>query len=150
MTPEGEVMAYIRDFFKWDPGIILSRNNVGAIKRGEGRFVRFGTPGESDWRGVIDKTFCPYCGKQTGEGKALFIEAKSARGRLSPEQKEFLGKVTRLGAIAIVAKPVPGPDDPIGFRALKRQLERIRERPCPECGKRHEERSKADGKGKQA
>ena len=133
MTPEGEVMAYIRDFFKFDRGVYLTRNNVGAIKRGEGRFVRFGAPGESDWRGVLDKTVCPVCGEVTGTGVAVFIEAKSARGRLSADQKEFIGKMRRLGAVAIVAKPVPAPDDPTGFKALRKQLERIRDRPCIVC-----------------
>lgn len=132
-TPESEVMGFIRSFFAYDRGVYISRNNVGAIKRGNGRFVRFGMPGESDWRGVIDKTFCPVCGKLTGRGVALFIEAKAARGRLSEMQREFLGAMRRLGAVAIVAQPKPGPDDPTGYRALRRQLERIRDRPCDRC-----------------
>ena len=152
MTPEGEVMAYIRDFFKFDRGVYLRRNNVGAIKRGN-RFVRFGEPGESDWTGIVDRTFCPYCGEQTGgldpdgmgNGIPLFIEAKSARGRLTPEQKEFLGAMRRrFNAIAIVARPVPGPGDPTGFKALRKQLERIRDRPCIVCKDRPEERSRKD------
>ena len=125
-------MRFIRDFFRFDRGIYLTRNNVGAIQRGN-RFVQFGAPGESDWRGVIDKTFCPFCGKQTGRGVALFIEAKAARGRLSENQKEFLGRMTRLGAVAVVAQPKPAKDDPTGYRALQRTLERIRDRACPEC-----------------
>lgn len=134
-TPEGDVMTYIRGFYQYDRGIYLTRNNVGAIKRGDGRYVRFGAPGESDWRGVIDKTFCPVCGKQTGRGVALFIEAKAARGRLSAQQKEFLGAMRRLGAVAIVAQPKPGPDDPTGYKVLRRQLESIRDRVCPDCCK---------------
>lgn len=138
MTPEGEVMRFIRDFFRFDRGIYLTRNNVGAVKRGN-RFVQFGAPGESDWRGVIDRTFCPYCGRLTGRGVALFIEAKAPRGRLSENQKEFLGRMTRLGAVAVVAQPKPDRDDPTGYRALRRTLERIRDRACPECLKQQSE-----------
>lgn len=133
-TPEGEVMVYIRDFFKYDPGISLDRHNVGGIKM-RGRQIQFGTVGESDYSGAIDKTFCPVCGKQTGRGVALYIEAKAARGRLSEAQKIFLSEKARLGAITLVAQPKPGKDDPTGFRHLRRQLEQIRERTCDTCRK---------------
>jgi len=141
VTPEAEVMRFIRNFFMFDRGIYLTRNNVGAVKRGN-RYVHFGAPGESDWRGVVDKTFCPFCGKQTGRGVALFIEAKAAKGRLSAPQKEFLGAMRRLGAVAVVAQPVPAEDDPTGYRALRRTLERIRDRACAECQAKKDETQK--------
>ena len=37
-------------------------------------------------------------------GKMLCIEVKSAKGRLRPEQREFLDKMTSLGALAFVAR----------------------------------------------
>jgi penicillin-binding protein-related factor A (putative recombinase) len=37
-------------------------------------------------------------------GKMLCIEVKSAKGRLSPEQKSFLQEMANLGAICLVAR----------------------------------------------
>lgn len=37
-------------------------------------------------------------------GKMLCIEVKSAKGRLSPEQKQFLSEMANLGAICLVAR----------------------------------------------
>lgn len=37
-------------------------------------------------------------------GKMLCIEVKSAKGRLTPEQKEFLSAMSSLGAICLVAR----------------------------------------------
>ena len=136
-TPEGEVMVFIRDFFKFDKGISLDRHNVGGVKL-RGREVRFGTVGESDFSGVIDNTFCPVCFRQTGRGVALYIEAKAPRGRLSEAQKIFLAEKARLGAITLVAQPKPTKEDPAGFKHLRRQLEAIRERTCYVCRKEKE------------
>lgn len=132
MTPESQVMRFIKSFFEYDPGIYLTRRNAGVITKGN-RHIKLGEVGESDYFGVIDKTFCPECGKQTGEGTALFIEAKSAKGRLTEQQREFIGRMRRLGAVAIVAKPVPDEHDPTGFCALRRQLAAIRQRACADC-----------------
>lgn len=38
------------------------------------------------------------------KGKMLCIEVKSAKGKLRPEQVTFLGDMSRLGAIAFVAR----------------------------------------------
>lgn len=46
-------------------------------------------------------------------GRMLCIEVKSATGRLSPEQKDFLERMDALGAIAFMA------------RSLEEVLERI-------------------------
>lgn len=40
------------------------------------------------------------------KGQPLFIEVKSKRGVLSPEQKTFLSKAQTEGAICIVAKSI--------------------------------------------
>ena len=132
MTPESHVMRFIKSFCEYDHGLYLTRRNAVVITKGN-RHIKLGEVGESDFFGVIDKTFCPECGKQTGRGVALFIEAKSARGRLTEQQREFIGRMRCLGAVAIVARPVPDKYDPTGFRALGRQLEAIRERACADC-----------------
>lgn len=41
------------------------------------------------------------------KGKMLCLEVKSATGRLRPEQKEFLEKMSKLGAITGVVKSWP-------------------------------------------
>lgn len=132
-TPEGEVMAFIRNFFKYDQGISLDRHNVGSVRFRGDQHVQFGTVGESDFSGVVDKTYCPVCFRQTGRGVAIYIEAKAARGRLSEAQKIFLREKERLGAITLVAQPKPSKEDPTGFKHLRQQLERIRERTCLVC-----------------
>ena len=132
MTPESQVLKFIKDFFFYDRGIYLTRRNAGTARKGN-YVIKVGEAGESDYFGTIDFLFCPKCGKQTGRGVSLYIEAKSAKGRLTEQQREFLGRMTRLGAVAIVAKPIPDQYDPTGFSALKRQLDRIRERICGDC-----------------
>lgn len=132
MTPEAEVMAYIKNYFKFDRGVYLTRHNVGAVTRGN-RVIRFGSAGESDFFGVIEATRCPRCGKVTGTGVALFIEAKGPKGRLTVPQREFLGAMKRLGAVTLVAQPKPSKDDPTGFLTLKKELDKVKQRYCLEC-----------------
>lgn len=86
---------------------VLFRANVGEAWTGDRieknldgsitihRPRRFNTglpPGFSDLFGV------------TAGGRAVFIEVKSATGRLSPEQENFLRQMAKLGAAAGVAR----------------------------------------------
>ncbi len=71
-------------------GIFCWRNSVGAACIG-GRWQSFGLKGSSDLLGVLP------------DGRFLAIECKSAGGRLSPEQADFLERVQQLGGCAIVA-----------------------------------------------
>ena len=87
----------------------------------------------SDFFGVIEATRCPRCGKVTGTGVALFIEAKGPKGRLTVPQREFLGAMKRLGAVTLVAQPKPSKDDPTGFLTLKKELDKVKQRYCLEC-----------------
>lgn len=41
------------------------------------------------------------------KGRMLCIEVKSAKGRLRPEQREFLDKMSKLGALTCVARGWP-------------------------------------------
>lgn len=86
----GQCLAYlhIKGIFAW-------RNNTGAAKTDDGRFVRFGLPGASDIIGVLPG------------GKFLAVECKrSSGGRVSEQQKAFLEKVKSAGGVAIIAKSV--------------------------------------------
>jgi hypothetical protein len=58
-----------------------------------GRFLRFGKVGSSDILGCLPG------------GRLLCIECKAPdRGRLSPEQKQFIADVQKLGALALVVR----------------------------------------------
>lgn len=73
------------------------RQNTGAMAIGEGkarRFVRFGPKGQPDIQGYLKN------------GTALFIEVKSRTGKVTPEQKEFLERAQKHGAVAFVARDV--------------------------------------------
>jgi len=91
LTPEGRTktacLRYLerRGIFSWN-------NPSGAVRIAPNRWVHFGRKGSSDIIGILPG------------GKFLAIETKSMRGRLTPEQKEFLEKVRGLGGVAILAR----------------------------------------------
>ena len=143
-TPERMVMDCVANFFAFDPNVRVIRHNVGA-KKFESRWIRFGVKGESDFSGVIRSIRCPVCGRDVAKGVALFIECKSEKGKLSPEQDDFLRDMRRLGAVTFIARPVPTADDPTGFVGLKRELALLSWRYCgPECERRSGEKNVAE------
>ena len=76
-------------------GIECWRANVGAVKiPGSERYVRFGKKGMSDIQGYLD------------DGRALYVECKSATGKLRPEQVAFLERAERCGCKCVVARSV--------------------------------------------
>ncbi len=70
------------------------RNNVGAYKHPDGRYIRFGVGGKggSDIIGI------------TNEGIFFAIEVKTAKGRTSKEQEQFIEHIKSKGGIAGVAR----------------------------------------------
>lgn len=75
---------------------IMFRINVGTGKTYDGRYFSTGVPrGFSDLFGV-----------RRSDGKAIFIEVKTAKGRLSKNQTEFLDAVKSTGAICGVCRSV--------------------------------------------
>lgn len=66
---------------------VIWRVNTGALKVGS-RFVRFGLPGIPDFSGFSFKT-----------GRAMAIEAKSAKGSLTPDQRAYAALATRSGIL---------------------------------------------------
>ncbi|MDR0411958.1 MAG: VRR-NUC domain-containing protein [Treponema sp.] len=74
------------------------RMNVGAVRfadeNGRRNFVRFGTPGMSDILGILP------------DGRALAVECKTANGKLSNFQSEFLDAIRHNNGVAIVARSV--------------------------------------------
>ena len=52
----------------------------------------------------LPKGFSDLCGVRKSDGRAVFIEVKTKRGRASEKQKQFLSKMREYGAIAGVAR----------------------------------------------
>lgn len=76
-----------------EAGCTVFRANVGKWKTEDGRWVTTGLPpGFSDLFG-----FRP-------DGRAFFVEVKSATGRLRPEQAAFLEAMRYRGAVALVSR----------------------------------------------
>jgi hypothetical protein len=85
----------ILSYLKLRPGKYW-RQNTGAVslasKRGN-RFVRFGLVGAADITGIKD-------------GKRIEIEVKTAKGKLSDNQKNFRSMIEEQGGVYIVARSV--------------------------------------------
>lgn len=76
------------------PYAVIFRANVGRMKLPDGRYFSTGLPvGFSDLFGF-----------RKSDGRAVFIEVKTKRGRASEKQKHFLSKMREYGAIAGVAR----------------------------------------------
>lgn len=76
------------------PYAVIFRANVGRMKTPDGRYFSTGLPvGFSDLFGF-----------RKSDGRAVFIEVKTKRGRASEKQKHFLSKMREYGAIAGVAR----------------------------------------------
>lgn len=81
------------------------RNNVGATKTDDGRYIQYGVcnPGGSDLIGWKSLVITP---EMVGQKFAQFvaIECKSAKGKVSEDQKRFLNAVKNAGGIAGVSR----------------------------------------------
>lgn len=71
------------------------RSNCGAARTRTGRVVRFGVKGQADISGILAPT-----------GKRIEIEAKSATGRQSEQQRRFQAMIEKHGGIYILARSV--------------------------------------------
>ena len=74
---------------------VTFRINVGTFKAGD-RFISTGVP----------KGFSDLFGFRRSDGKAFFIEVKTAKGRPTKEQKEFIDRMQECGAIAGIARTI--------------------------------------------
>lgn len=84
----------------------LFRNNTGTLRDQHGRPVSFGlAKGSADLIGWRTVTITP---EMVGQQVAVFtsIEVKTATGRLTPEQRQWLAAVETAGGIAGVARSV--------------------------------------------
>jgi len=99
----GEETALVRQILEYLSyrGVWAYRVNTGGLLDKSGRLVRFGTPGHPDIVARL-KPSSP----EKGSGRVLWIEAKSAKGRLSPAQKDWQAKAEKYGDVYIVARKI--------------------------------------------
>lgn len=94
---EGALQDAIRLALACEPGLVLWRNNCGVAEHYGRRGIthtRYGlAPGSADLVGILD-------------GRFFALEVKTAKGRLSPDQKLWLALVQRTGGFAAVARSV--------------------------------------------
>jgi len=77
-----------------NPYAIIFRTNVGKVKMKDGRFFDTGlTPGHFDLSGF-----------RKSDGRAIFIEVKTDKGKLRKEQKHFLETIGRYDVIIGVCR----------------------------------------------
>lgn len=92
MTEEHRIQNEIRAALS--PHAVIFRINVGAGLTVDGRYFSTGVPpGFSDLFGV-----------RKSDGKAVFIEVKTAKGRPSKEQTNFIKQMQSCGAVAGICR----------------------------------------------
>lgn len=100
---ESDIQKAILAYLRICPAVAFAwRQNVGSAEtervdaRGKSKksFVKFGFRGCSDLLGF------------TSDGRFLAIECKTAKGRITPDQREFLRRVRAAGGVAILARSV--------------------------------------------
>lgn len=89
---ENEIQREILDALDKLPGM-WCRMNTGLIK-GKNGFLRFGIKGGADIWGI------------TQEGRTVFIEVKTPKGKLSEDQEQFKARVESIHCKYIVARSV--------------------------------------------
>ena len=93
MTSEGALQDAIRLALAHEPDLVLWRNNVGIAEH-RGARVRYGLAvGSADLVGILD-------------GRFIALEIKTATGRASQEQRQWLTLVRRYGGFAAIVRSV--------------------------------------------
>ncbi len=95
--PERSIQSQVLQYLGYR-GIKAFRINSGMIATGEGRnrrLVRLAPKGFSDIVGVLPES-----------GRALFIEVKAPKGKLTIHQQLFLEEMRGQGAVAFVARSI--------------------------------------------
>ena len=90
MTPEGAIVKACLEYLNLK-GIFAWRNNSGALRDKTNRPVMFGKPGSADILGILPG------------GKFICVECKAGKGKPTEKQKEFLGRISKMGGCAILA-----------------------------------------------
>lgn len=70
---------------------VFWRQNAGRVKSAQGRWIALGPTGISDVVGVLD-------------GRAVFVEVKTATGKQRDAQRKFQKAVEKAGGFYVVAR----------------------------------------------
>ena len=92
MTEEHRIQNEIR--LALADSCILFRMNVGTGYTQDGRYFSTGVP----------KGFSDLFGFRKSDGRAVFIEVKTPKGRPTDQQKAFLSAMQKAGAIADICR----------------------------------------------
>lgn len=86
-------------------GSIPFRNNIGAYKDNRGNYIRYGV-GDKGGSDLICATQIEITPEMVGKKVAVFtgVEVKTAKGRIRPEQVNFIDTLVSIGAIAGVVR----------------------------------------------
>jgi hypothetical protein len=103
-TPEGRILAAIKEALSLEPDLWLMRNTTGFANH-EGRKVSYGLAlGGSDFVGILRIPVPDMDSPVLGRWVAL--EVKTPEGRATERQLEFLRKVQRFGGFAAIVRDV--------------------------------------------
>jgi hypothetical protein len=91
LTPEGRVKAACLRYLE-KRGIKAWNNPSGCTRIAPDRWLHFGKKGSADILGCLP------------DGRFLAVEVKAERGRLSPEQRQFLADIKTLGGMAVMVR----------------------------------------------
>lgn|SRR5699024_6672822 len=89
---ENDVQNSIR--LALNPYAVIFRGNVGKVKTADGRFFDTGLP----------KGFCDLFGFRKSDGKYIFIEVKTDKGKLRKDQEHFIKTMKQYPVIVGVAR----------------------------------------------
>ncbi|GMO63128.1 MAG: hypothetical protein Ta2A_10120 [Treponemataceae bacterium] len=92
-TLEHEIKDAIVRYLKKQGFYVLNLAS-GCVKTARGQFIRFGE------KGAADLICC------MPDGRFAAIEVKSPKGRLSPEQKQWLANIESRHGLVVVARSV--------------------------------------------
>lgn len=73
---------------------IIFRANVGTFSTADGRYISTGLP----------KGFSDLFGTRIKDGRSIYIEVKTKKGKPSPEQINFISQMKAAGAIAGICR----------------------------------------------
>lgn len=92
MTDEHRIQNEIRTAVS--PYCVIFRINVGEGLTKDGRYFSTGVP----------KGFSDLFGVRKSDGKAVFIEVKTSKGRASKAQNNFIEQMCKAGAVAGICR----------------------------------------------
>lgn len=97
-----------------DAGVTIFRNNIGAYTTPDGHRIKYGlgNPGGSDLIGITPVTITENMVGQT-VGVFTAVEVKTATGRVTPAQENFIRIIRESGGMAGVCRSV---DDALGLK----------------------------------